>query len=199
MAQILGWTVTLLALGVVLLIARLLYDLVVATALVAIFALGTLIWSFLPSTPRRVVARVMATLALILLLITVLILGTCVSDTRLREAARSRIAHDEVLLQNLQLFPTDTPGWYRLTGTVQNLSPTYTLTSMRLDLTVEDCLEDACTEIGRGYAEIIRGPGFMVGGQIVPFTTNIVRLPVLPMPQGTQRLQYTIARTEARE
>ena len=91
MPQILGWTVTLLALGVVLLIARLLYDLVVATALVASFALGTLTWSFLPSTPRRVVARVTARVPAALLVKLISVEAVSAQSSSLKPATNSEI------------------------------------------------------------------------------------------------------------
>jgi hypothetical protein len=71
-----------------------------------------------------------------------------------------------------------------MSGLVHNLSPTYTLTDVRFDVVVLDCVKGECHEQGHGHVEVIRR---VPPNQTAMFDTSIVSLPALLAPLGERR------------
>jgi hypothetical protein len=83
-------------------------------------------------------------------------------EKRERAIAKSRIPFDEIDLVNLALQPSYGTGSYTLVGRVRNKSARYTLSELRLQLTIRDCLTPgACEIVGesdeRIYADVPAG------------------------------------------
>jgi hypothetical protein len=112
------------------------------------------------------------------------------SVARLRQdlQAQKRIAASEVRLDDLELSG-NSPATYRLTGLVHNLSPTYTLTDVRLGFIVEGCVERECHQQARGHAEVIHR---VPPNQTATFSTQIVSVENVAAPLGQPRLTYRV-------
>lgn len=102
--------------------------------------------------------------------------------------ATKRIAVSEVRLDDLELSG-NSPATYRLTGLVQNLSPTYTLTDVRLGFIVEGCVKSECHQQARGHAEVIHR---VPPNQTATFSTQIVSVENVTAPLGQPRLTYRV-------
>ena len=66
-----------------------------------------------------------------------------------REAARARIQRSEVSCDDLELQPGYGSAAYRLLGRIRNKSQRYTLTELKLKLTMRDCnAQGDCETVG---------------------------------------------------
>jgi hypothetical protein len=97
--------------------------------------------------------------------------------------ATERIAVTDVQVDDLRLSGTSEHD-YRMSGLLRNLSPTYTLTDVRFDLVVLDCVKDDCHEQSRGHVEVIRR---VPPSQSAMFDTSIVSLRPMLSPIGERR------------
>src|SRR5262249_37571927 len=110
------------------------------------------------------------------------------AQVRREVEATKRIAISEVQLDDLRLTGTG-PDHYRLTGVVHNGSPTYELSDVRFNLTVQDCVRGDCREQAHGFGEVIRR---VPPNQAATFDTSIVALPAMAAPLGERRLAYHV-------
>lgn len=75
-------------------------------------------------------------------------------DQQEEEASKKRIAANEVDLIELRLLPqTYSPESFELVGRIRNKSARYTLTDLRLRITMKDCLAaNQCETVGESSA-----------------------------------------------
>lgn len=138
-------------------------------------------------------AAIVAAIVLYIVVYVAVDLARSLADIDRARQATERIASSEVQVDGLRLTGTSAPG-YRMTGLVRNLSPTYTLTDVRFDLVVLDCVKGECREQGRGHVEVIRR---VPPNQSSTFDTSIVSLPPMLAPLGERRFTTRVYLTYA--
>ncbi|HEV8437607.1 MAG TPA: hypothetical protein VGT40_05895 [Methylomirabilota bacterium] len=150
-------------------------QLIVGFVLIALIALVTF-------RHRSLGLALLATAALVLVYVDFL----HVRDQRQREA---RIAVSEIELADVRLAEQE--GFYRLFGRVRNGSHRYVLESLRLHVTVADCLGSAC-RIAAERDESLVLP--VLPGQDHGFELSLGRL---GMPGGHYLARCTVLRAES--
>jgi hypothetical protein len=107
------------------------------------------------------------------------------------EQSLKRIAPNEVRVDDLRLLPK-LPGNYRLRAQVHNLSATYTLYSVRVVVTVDDCVRGECHQQAEGLADLV---GQAPPNQSATFFAEELILPALDQPLGERRVTSRVAYT----
>jgi hypothetical protein len=102
-----------------------------------------------------------------------------------------RIPPNEIRVDDLRLLPK-LPGNYRLRAQIHNLSPTYTLYSVRVVVTVDDCVMGKCQQQAEGLADLV---GRAPPNQSATFFAEELILPALAQPLGERRLTSRVAYT----
>ncbi len=69
------------------------------------------------------------------------------------ELAKKRISPDEIQLDDLRLAPSYSPESFRIVGRIKNKSQKYSLDSLRLKITMRDCVKlGDCKIVGESVA-----------------------------------------------
>ncbi len=120
---------------------------------------------------------------------------------RQNRIAQSLIKHEEIEIRDLSLSKEQFSG-YRLSGSLKNLNPSYTLNSMRLNLTFYDCPTEGgaksedwveCEIIGeeQAFVSLTVPPGQVRGFGRSVYVSN------LPKIKGRFTWAYSIESTRA--
>jgi hypothetical protein len=111
------------------------------------------------------------------------------------ELARKRISLNEVQLVNIMFQPGDRANSYRIEGQVKNNSPRYTLQSVRIKITLRDCVRPGeCETVGETIAtslnEVFPGQARQID--------ETVHFPGLSGPKGTYMWDYSVLETKGK-
>jgi len=104
--------------------------------------------------------------------------------------SKGRITANEVELSELVLVPGYGSDSYKLQGRIKNKSSKYTLSDLRIKITMQDCVESkGCEVIGESTAWVLNGvpPGQSRALEQSVYFSN------MPKPRGKYEWYYSIA------
>jgi hypothetical protein len=103
--------------------------------------------------------------------------------------SKKRISPSEIQLSDLYLAPRYSEGSYELEGRIKNGSSTYTMTDLRIKITMQDCMKSkSCEIIGESTAWVFND---IPPGQSRNLKDS-VHFSNLPKPRGKYEWYYSI-------
>lgn len=114
------------------------------------------------------------------------------SARREREAAKHRVGPQAVQFESLTLGNSGYGG-YKLLGRARNLSPQYTISSVEMEITIKDCVQQTCDVIGQTTTDV----GLDVPPGQVRGVDNYVSFMGVPPFRGALQWEYHVKSVSA--